>query len=55
MFNLLLPPDVQPNNTDGKVSGFECLSLDEVMQRIAARDFSEDAACVVAQGLLNGS
>jgi len=25
------------------------------MQRIAERDFSEDAACVVAQGLLNGS
>jgi len=54
VFNLLLPPDVQPHNTDGEVSGFECLSLDEVMQRIAARDFSEDAACVVAQGLLNG-
>ena len=55
VFNLLLPSDVQPQNTDGEVSGFECLSLDEVMQRIAARDFSEDAACVVAQGLLNGS
>lgn len=55
VFNLQLPPDVQPHNTDGEVSGFECLSLDEVMQRIAERDFSEDAACVVAQGLLNGS
>lgn len=53
VFNLQLPPDVQPHNTDGEVSGFECLSLDEVMQRIAARDFSEDAACVVAQGLLH--
>jgi 8-oxo-dGTP pyrophosphatase MutT (NUDIX family) len=54
VFNLQLPPDVQPHNTDGEVSGFECLSLDEVMQRIAACDFSEDAACVVAQGLLYG-
>lgn len=54
VFNLLLPPGAQPHNTDGEVSGFECLSLDEVMQRIAARDFSEDAACVVAQGLLQG-
>lgn len=53
VFNLQIPPDVQPHNTDGEVSGFECLSLDEVMQRIAARDFSEDAACVVAQGLLH--
>jgi isopentenyldiphosphate isomerase len=55
VFNLLLPPGVQPYNTDGEVSGFECLSLDEVMQRIVARDFSEDAACVVAQGLLYAS
>ena len=53
VFNLLLPPDLQPHNTDGEVSGFECLSVDEVMQRIAERDFSEDAACVVAQGLLH--
>ena len=54
VFNLQIPLDVQPYNTDGEVSGFECLSLDEVMQRIAERDFSEDAACVVAQGLLHG-
>ncbi len=54
VFNLQIPAVVQPHNTDGEVSGFECLSLDEVMQRIAARDFSEDAACVVAQGLLYG-
>ena len=53
VFNLLLPQGVLPHNTDGEVSGFECLSLDEVMQRIAERDFSEDAACVVAQGLLH--
>ncbi len=54
VFNLQIPLDVQPYNTDGEVSGFECLSLDEVIQRIEARDFSEDAACVVAQGLLHG-
>ena len=55
VFNLQIPPDVQPHNTDGEVSGFECLSPDEVMQRIVARDFSEDAACVVALGLLHSS
>jgi len=54
VFNLQIPQNVQPHNTDGEVSGFECLSLDEVIQRIEARDFSEDAACVVAQGLLHG-
>jgi len=52
VFNLLLPQGVQPHNTDGEVSGFECLDLDAVVERILARDFTEDAACAVALGLL---
>ena len=52
VFHLLLPDGVQPRNTDGEVSGFECLGVDEVIERIVARDFSDDAACVVAWGLL---
>jgi 8-oxo-dGTP pyrophosphatase MutT (NUDIX family) len=53
VFNLLLPDGVVPHNTDGEVSGFECLSPAEVMARIRMADFSEDAACVVAQGVLS--
>lgn len=50
--NLVLPDGFTPRNTDGEVSGFECLAPDEVMARIAARDFSDDAACVVAISLV---
>jgi 8-oxo-dGTP pyrophosphatase MutT (NUDIX family) len=53
VFSLLLPDGVVPHNTDGEVSGFECLSPAEVMARIRMADFSEDAACVVAQGVLS--
>ena len=53
VFNLLLPDGVVPHNTDGEVSGFECLSPAEVMARIRMADFSKDAACVVAQGVLS--
>lgn len=53
VFNLLLPDSVVPHNTDGEVSGFECLSPAEVMARIRMADFSEDAACVIAQGVLS--
>jgi 8-oxo-dGTP pyrophosphatase MutT (NUDIX family) len=53
VFNLLLPDGVVPHNTDGEVSGFECLSPAEVMARIRMADFSKDAACVLAQGVLS--
>jgi 8-oxo-dGTP pyrophosphatase MutT (NUDIX family) len=51
VFNLFLPDGAVPRNTDGEVSGFECLTPAEVMARIRMADFSKDAACVVAQGL----
>jgi hypothetical protein len=44
---------VVPHNTDGEVSEFVCLKPAEVMQRIQAADFSKDAACVIAQGILS--
>ena len=50
--NLELPEGFTPRNTDGEVSGFECLAADAVIERIVARDFSDDAACVVATGVL---
>ena len=53
VFNLCVPEAVVPHNTDGEVSAFVCLSPAEVMQRIQAADFSKDAACVIAQGILN--
>jgi 8-oxo-dGTP pyrophosphatase MutT (NUDIX family) len=53
VFNLSVPEAVVPHNTDGEVSAFVCLTPAEVMQRIQAADFSKDAACVIAQGILN--
>ena len=52
VFNLCVPEAVVPHNTDGEVSEFVCLTPAEVMQRIQAADFSKDAACVIAQGIL---
>ena len=53
VFNLCVPEAVVPHNTDGEVSAFVCLTPAEVMQRIKAADFSKDAACVIAQGILS--
>ena len=53
VFNLCVPEAVVPHNTDGEVSAFVCLTPAEVMQRIKAADFSKDAACVIAQGVLS--
>jgi len=53
VFNLCVPEAVVPHNTDGEVSAFVCLTPAEVMQRIQAADFSKDAACVIAQGILS--
>ena len=53
VFNLCVPEAVVPHNTDGEVSEFVCLTPAEVMQRIKAADFSKDAACVIAQGILS--
>jgi 8-oxo-dGTP pyrophosphatase MutT (NUDIX family) len=53
VFNLCVPDAVVPHNTDGEVSAFVCLTPSDVMQRIHAAEFSKDAACVIAQGILN--
>ena len=53
VFNLCVPEAVVPHNTDGEVSEFVCLTPAEVMHRIKAADFSKDAACVIAQGILS--
>lgn len=48
VFELPLPADFMPVNQDGEVSAFECLTPEEVAQRIARQDFSADAAAVSA-------
>ena len=53
VFNLCVPDAVVPHNTDGEVSAFVCLTPSDVMQRIQVADFSKDAACVIAQGVLS--
>ena len=53
VYNLLVPPDVQPINQDGEVSEFACLSPNQVVEAIASDAFTVDAACVIAQGVLN--
>jgi isopentenyldiphosphate isomerase len=52
VFNLDLTPGTIPANTDGEVSGFDHFDAAEVMQRIHMNDYSIDAACVIAQGLI---
>lgn len=54
VFNLLVPDDVVPVNQDGEVSGFLCLSASEAVDRMAAGEFTEDAAAVSAVLLLAG-
>jgi 8-oxo-dGTP pyrophosphatase MutT (NUDIX family) len=53
VYNLLLPPDVTPINQDGEVSEFTCLSPKQVLEAIENNAFTLDAACVIAQGVLN--
>ena len=53
VFNLDLAPGMQPRNTDGEVSEFLHLDAGSVMQRIRNAEYSVDAACVIAQGLIH--
>ena len=53
VYNLLVPPEVKPINQDGEVSEFACLSPKQVVEAIASDAFTVDAACVIAQGVLN--
>ena len=53
VYNLLVPPEVTPINQDGEVSEFACMSPKHVVEAIANHAFTVDAACVIAQGVLN--
>jgi 8-oxo-dGTP pyrophosphatase MutT (NUDIX family) len=53
VYNLLVPPEVTPINQDGEVSEFACMSPKQVVAAIANHAFTVDAACVIAQGVLN--
>lgn len=52
VFNLLVSDACVPVNQDGEVSGFECLSLPEVIAHIDAGQMTADAAAVTAFALL---
>lgn len=51
VFNLPLADGFVPHNQDGEVQAFAKLSASEVMERIAADQFTPDAALAIAQGL----
>ena len=53
VYNLLVPPEVTPINQDGEVSELTCLSPKQVLEAIASNAFTVDAACVIAQAVLN--
>ena len=53
VYNLIVPPEVTPINQDGEVSEFACMSPKQVVEAIANHAFTVDAACVIAQGVLN--
>ncbi|ANH66750.1 NUDIX hydrolase family protein [Mitsuaria sp. 7] len=51
VFSLQLPGGFSPRNGDGEVSEFLTLDLETLAQRLAAGEFSHDAAAVSAFGL----
>ncbi|MDH0865969.1 DUF4743 domain-containing protein [Mitsuaria sp. GD03876] len=51
VFSLPLPAGFAPRNGDGEVSEFLTLDLESLAQRLAAGEFSHDAAAVSAFGL----
>ncbi len=51
VFSLQLPAGFTPRNGDGEVSEFLTLDLETLAQRLAAGEFSHDAAAVSAFGL----
>lgn len=53
VFNLEMPKAARPVNRDGEVSEFLHLDAESVMHRLRAGDYSIDAGCVLAQGLLH--
>jgi ADP-ribose pyrophosphatase YjhB (NUDIX family) len=53
VYNLLMPADVKPVNQDGEVAEFSLLSPQQVVQAIAEKQMTVDAACVLAHAVLN--
>jgi 8-oxo-dGTP pyrophosphatase MutT (NUDIX family) len=53
VYNLLMPADVQPVNQDGEVAEFRLLSPQQVVQAIASKRMTVDAACVLAHAVLH--
>ena len=53
VYNLLMPADVQPVNQDGEVAEFSLLSPAQVVQAIASKRMTVDAACVLAHAVLH--
>jgi 8-oxo-dGTP pyrophosphatase MutT (NUDIX family) len=51
VYQLSLPTNFVPNNQDGEVQGFDCLSGPQVMARLRAQQFTRDAALAIAQSL----
>ncbi len=52
VWQLELPADFAPHNTDGEVAGFMLLDRTELAVRILGGEFTEDAAAVAAAWLL---
>ncbi|MBT9504815.1 MAG: DUF4743 domain-containing protein [Burkholderiaceae bacterium] len=52
VYNLALPPGFAPRNQDGEVAEFLHLPLAELMARLQAGQFTEDASAVIAAALL---
>lgn len=53
VYNLLVPNDVHPRNQDGEVSDFTLMSPRQVVEAIAAKEMTLDAACVLAHTVLH--
>jgi ADP-ribose pyrophosphatase YjhB (NUDIX family) len=51
IYNLALPADFVPQNQDGEVQGFACLSGPQMMAQLHAQQFTHDAALAIAQSV----
>jgi len=48
MFGARLPSRMTPSNQDGEVMGFECLTVDALVRRMAAGEFTFEAVLIHA-------
>lgn len=53
VYNLRVPADAQPLNQDGEVAEFSLLSPTQVVEAIAAKSMTVDAACVISHAVLH--